>query len=277
MKQLNPYLRYINRTTGIKNKQYTRTYDCRLLYVLSGGGKMLTEGRELTLGPGTLLYYPAGISYLLVADKETNISFYTVNFDFVDGYPQEGVMPPACLADYDEARLCPSQTELGRELFLTAFCAEGSDNLRWYLSRLHELHIAREDNSLISAVLAALIEEICHLDNRSKTNNRTVEDALGYMKLHFAEPLTNSDIASALGYHPYYLGALFRKELGKTPRQRLDEIRLRHAEILLSEGEMTIYEIAEACGFKTPEHFTKRFKNSHGATPTEYRRHLRLV
>ncbi len=240
---------------------------------------MLTEGKVFALEPGTILYYPAGISYLLAADKSTNISFYTVNFDFTEGYPHEGVMPPVYVADYDEKKLCPSHIDLGEERFLCAFKAEGSENIHWYLSRLYELHLSKEKGKecLTAALLVALIEEIKHLNSRQKASNRTVEKALDYMHTHFKEPLTNTEIATALGYHPYYLGSLFRTHLGKTPRQCLDEMRLQHAKILLYEGEKTVYEIADACGFKTPEHFTKRFKQMHGVTPTDYRKHLRLV
>ena len=100
---------------------------------------------------------------------------------------------------------------------------------------------------------------------------------MAYIKANFKEPLSNGAVSRALKYHPYYLGALFRTHLGKTPREYIDEVRLAHAAELLALTDGGISEISAECGYKTPEHFTRRFKLHYGQTPTEWRKRRRLI
>ena len=94
MKNLAPYLRFISCTSSLPNKRHTVAYDCRFLYVLSGSGKILIDGGELTLTPDTLLYYPSGIRYHLKSSPDDPMQFITVNFDFTCGYGKSGVLRP---------------------------------------------------------------------------------------------------------------------------------------------------------------------------------------
>ena len=102
-------------------------------------------------------------------------------------------------------------------------------------------------------------------------------DVMEYIKANFGQSLNNKSLAAIFSYHPYYLGDLFRKHLGKTLHAYIDEVRLNHASELLLLTEKSIYEIAAACGYKNAEHFTRRFRGSYGMAPTEWRNRRRLV
>lgn len=54
-----------------------------------------------------------------------------------------------------------------------------------------------------------------------------------------------------------------------------DESPLVHAHSLLNQPNLTIYEIAEECGYKNPQQFSIDFKNQFGCSPDEYR--LRMI
>ena len=278
MKNLSPYLRFISRTSSLPNKRHTVAYDCRFLYVLSGRGKILIDKGEINLAPDTLLYYPAGIRYHLKSSPSDPMEFITVNFDFTDRYGKSGVLRPVYAENYDERLLQASQKDIDEPLFLEPFVTEGAQGLRSYLVKAIE--ISREGgeyaDALISSLLSGLILEILHCQNRSLPNNKIILDATAYIKAHFKESLTNVSIAASLKYHPYYLGALFREHLGKTLREYIDEVRLTHSAELLALTDLSIYETALSCGYKTAEHFTRRFKLRYGITPTEWRKR-RLV
>lgn len=278
MKNFSPYLRFISRTSSLPNKRHTVAYDCRFLYVLSGRGKILLEGGELSLTPDTLLYYPSGIRYHVKSSPSEPMQFITVNFDFTDGYEKSGVLRPVYTENYDEALLQPSQKEIDEPLFLSPFLVEEAGNLLDYLVKAIE--ISREggeySEQLTSSLLRSLILEILHGKNRSLPNNKIILEATAYIRANFKEPLTNGSIANTLKYHPYYLGSLFREHLGKTPREYIEEVRQAHAAELLALTDFSIYEIAMCCGYKTAEHFTRRFKLHYGTTPTEWRKR-RLV
>ncbi len=66
------------------------------------------------------------------------------------------------------------------------------------------------------------------------------------------------------------------KELtGETPNRLISQARLNKAAALLSEGQLSIAEIAFAVGFSSPSYFTRSFARQYGMTPHEWVTHSR--
>ncbi|MGO1520774.1 MAG: helix-turn-helix domain-containing protein, partial [Sphingobacterium sp.] len=57
---------------------------------------------------------------------------------------------------------------------------------------------------------------------------------------------------------------------GYSPGDYLRTYRLKHASMLLLEGNYRISEIAYKVGFKSPSYFTKAFLKAFQMTPTEF-------
>ena len=93
-----------------------------------------------------------------------------------------------------------------------------------------------------------------------------------YINAYASDPdLTPAGIASSIGVSLRYLHAIF-KEHGMTVTDYLIKRRLaRCMDDLLSPmaANRTITEIAHSNGFKTSAHFTRRFTEAYGRTPTE--------
>ena len=279
MEKLNPYLRFICKTSILPSKRHTIAYDCRFLYVLSGRGRILVDEGELPLEPNVLLYYPSGIRYHIRSEVDDPMHFITVNFDFTDNFEQKEPTCPVYVEQYDPALLMPSHEVLGEERFLSAFVIEGANHLLPYLVKLLETYDAggKYSEELCSSLLRTLALEILYSENFSKAHNKIVADTISYIHANFKESLNNQSIAAALNYHPYYLGNLFRKHLGKALHEYIDEVRLDHAAELLMLSDENIYEIASACGYKTAEHFARRFKLRFGVSPGQWRNRRRLI
>ena len=279
MKHLEPYLRHIAKMSSIINKRPTVAYDCRLFYVLSGKGKFISEGGEISLSADTLLYYPCGISYHFRPDPADPMAFITVNFDFTGNYGIRELLCPVYTEAYDPRLLQPSHKEIDEPCFLSAFLLSEASHLLVYLIKM--LAIKNSDityaEELCGSLLRSLLLEMLSCKDKSGPKNPIVNEAMAYIRNNFSEALTNERIAESVKYHPYYIGALFREHLGKTPHEYVDEIRLRHAEQLLLLSDGSIYEISSQCGYKTPEHFTRRFKLRYGMTPTAWRKRHRLI
>jgi transcriptional regulator GlxA family with amidase domain len=63
----------------------------------------------------------------------------------------------------------------------------------------------------------------------------------------------------------------FRRFLGVSPGQYMTEVKLDHARKLLSQTDLRMWEIAEACQM-TQDHFSYLFRTTTGQTPSAYRR-----
>jgi AraC-like DNA-binding protein len=66
-----------------------------------------------------------------------------------------------------------------------------------------------------------------------------------------------------------------RELLGRTPTEQLIERRLERAAELLAGGDGNVGEVAYAVGFRSVSHFTNRFRDRFGVTPSAWRRGAR--
>jgi YesN/AraC family two-component response regulator len=59
---------------------------------------------------------------------------------------------------------------------------------------------------------------------------------------------------------------------GSSPREFIENIKLKQAARLLKDSDMNVSEIAYELGYSSPKYFTLRFKKMFGVTPTDYKK-----
>lgn len=91
----------------------------------------------------------------------------------------------------------------------------------------------------------------------------------------FTENLTLAEIAENVGVHPVHLAQTFHKTYHCTVGDYVRKLRIEYACRELAASEKPIVEIALAAGFCDQSHFTRTFKRSMGAAPSQYREFLR--
>lgn len=79
------------------------------------------------------------------------------------------------------------------------------------------------------------------------------------------------DLASAAAVTPEHLCRLFRRSLSRSPVETVWLARLDRALELVLRTNFSVAEIADACGFASPFHFSRRFKQAYGAPPRALR------
>lgn len=99
----------------------------------------------------------------------------------------------------------------------------------------------------------------------------TLAPALKYIEKNYYDPrLDNATLAEQCRISEVYFRKLFTEQYKVSPKQFIIDIRISKAKQLLSEGDMKIVAVSEACGFSNPYHFCRTFKSHVGMTPTEY-------
>lgn len=96
--------------------------------------------------------------------------------------------------------------------------------------------------------------------------------ALKFMQENFAEGPTLVDIAKTVQLSPFHFHRRFTELLGLTPKQFLLECQINQAKHDLLARDKELAQIARDCGFAHQSHFTSRFKQATGLTPTRWRR-----
>jgi transcriptional regulator GlxA family with amidase domain len=87
------------------------------------------------------------------------------------------------------------------------------------------------------------------------------------MEQNIEEPISPATLAADVGMSTRQLERLFRRYLNRSPKRYYMELRLGKARNLLMQTDMTIINVALACGFTSPSHFSKCYRAQYGTTP----------
>lgn len=88
------------------------------------------------------------------------------------------------------------------------------------------------------------------------------------------EPLPLAQLARAVGVSRQHLVRAFGRELGHPPQEAVRRLRLARAADLLARTDLAVAEVADACGFDDPFHFSRAFRRLHGVAPRTFRERL---
>ena len=122
--------------------------------------------------------------------------------------------------------------------------------------------------------LLAVLDRLVRKDlkaNRKKYANYYTLKADSILAKRYSEKLTLKSVSEELGITPNYLSALYKNCLGVGFSDRLCELRMKKAETLVLEGDLSASDIAQAVGFDDESHLRRRFKQYFGIGMKEYR------
>ncbi|MDW4496522.1 GlxA family transcriptional regulator [Sulfitobacter sp. D35] len=87
------------------------------------------------------------------------------------------------------------------------------------------------------------------------------------MEQAIEEPISPSVLAKNVGMSTRQLERLFRRYLSRSPKRYYMELRLQKARNLLMQTDMSVINVALACGFASPSHFSKCYRAHYDTTP----------
>ncbi|KIN72478.1 GlxA family transcriptional regulator [Sulfitobacter guttiformis] len=87
------------------------------------------------------------------------------------------------------------------------------------------------------------------------------------MEGNIEEPISPSILAQDVGMSTRQLERLFRRYLNRSPKRYYMELRLQKARNLLMQTDMSVINVALACGFASPSHFSKCYRAHYDNTP----------
>ncbi len=87
------------------------------------------------------------------------------------------------------------------------------------------------------------------------------------MEANIEEPISPAVLAKEVGMSTRQLERLFRRYLNRSPKRYYMELRLQKARNLLMQTDMSVINVALACGFASPSHFSKCYRAHYQTTP----------
>ena len=80
------------------------------------------------------------------------------------------------------------------------------------------------------------------------------------------------DLARQVGTNEFTLKKGFKELFGTTVFGYWNDLKMRYAQKMLLEQNTPIYQVAEAIGYKNPQHFTTAFKRKYGIVPSAFKK-----
>ncbi len=125
----------------------------------------------------------------------------------------------------------------------------------------------------LSAKSWEIVSYFCTHDKSNVNRIRDyVERAKTFIESDFNTGITVADIAKQLNLDRSYFSTMFKKNVGISPQEYLNEYRLSMAAKLLISGQKSVSETAYATGYTDIVNFSRMFKKHFGISPSEYKK-----
>ncbi len=126
---------------------------------------------------------------------------------------------------------------------------------------------------LCRCLCEALEKELQALrEQQLRQEDRPIRIAMEYVQQNYAQHITLEDVAAMCGFNATYFSEVFKRKSGKNFSDYLTEVRMTAAKELLRNTRKTIYDVADAVGYKDAKYFSQQFTRYAGMKPTEYRK-----
>lgn len=99
-----------------------------------------------------------------------------------------------------------------------------------------------------------------------------IRKVMSYVEEHYKENISLQDVSDLLGIGKEYFCRFFKKNMGISFLQYLNEVRLSHIYQGLMDTDLPIAELMEENGFSNQKLFNRSFKELYGCTPSSVRK-----
>lgn len=228
---------------------YTRFY-----YILSGECNIQPiEGQPFEMKAGQCYLLPAGWSFSYFCEEEMEHLYFHVRLTGTDGVD--------LLSDCRQPLSDSFQPEEGT--WFRPFLESGS---------LLEGLCMRQ--RLLGKIFALLQQNGVVLEDRRYS--AAVRQAIAYIRANPSIQLRVPEIAQYAFSSESTLTKRFRKEVGMSIGEYVDEVVFSEASAMLHQNQFSVQEISERFGFCDPFYFSRRFRERFGMSPREYSKSVRI-
>ncbi len=130
-----------------------------------------------------------------------------------------------------------------------------------------ELANAVADQLIYSAIRTDQDTQRLSIPTRIGVRHPKLSRVIQMMEQNLEEPISPALLAQEVSMSTRQLERLFRRYLSRSPKRYYMELRLQKARNLLMQTDMTVINVALACGFASPSHFSKCYRSHYKTTP----------
>ena len=249
------------------------THDfCQLTIITGGSAEIVINGNSLSVGEGDV-YIIGGFSIHYLRNTK-KLQYINILFDQKDLVAVAGdlkndsaftslfIMQPSVTGT-----TASNHVHIGYETLQTV--------LNLVDTMLAEIRTAAPGSDVMTnASFLALVVRLVRAYTRKNAARRREENPLAkavhHMEKHYTEEIAIRDLAQLCHMSERQFRANFQARYNCSPKQYLITLRIRRAGYLLEHTELSIGEVAEACGFEDSSYFSRLFRRKMGVAPKRY-------
>lgn len=245
-------------------EHYKNQYSYKIMVYTSGSAYMEIENKSGICRAGDAAFLLPGDTYRIL-NRFGDFSVINAYFGFCppkveDQYTEQKY--------FDRAKCAPRVTfddaPMLNESFFTA-----APSVTAAAVRLLQLCSCTQNNTfvqnaLVCNMLAELLAVFADTNEEKARIDRCITENL-------CNGITAASAAALLKVHPVHLNRLMKKHMHCTTSEYIMRKKIERAKLYLVETNMSITDIAYTLGFFDSAHFSGKFKNMCGLTPTEYK------
>lgn len=171
--------------------------------------------------------------------------------------------------EFDEVDLTKSVFTLDGNRMTTAGGTASIDLFLQIIANDHGEQLASSvaDQQIYSSIRTDQDTQRLSVPTRIGVRHPKLSQVIQMMESNLEEPISPSILAKDVGMSTRQLERLFRRYLNRSPKRYYMEIRLQKARNLLMQTDMSVINVALACGFASPSHFSKCYRAHYETTP----------
>ena len=173
------------------------------------------------------------------------------------------------LEEFDEVDLTKSVFVIDGNRMTTAGGTSSIDLMLKFIANDHGEELATEvaDQLIYTSIRTDQDTQRLSIPTRIGVRHPKLSQVIRMMEANIEEPISPATLASNVGMSTRQLERLFRRYVNRSPKRYYMELRLSKARNLLMQTDMSVINVALACGFTSPSHFSKCYRAHYNTTP----------
>ncbi len=171
--------------------------------------------------------------------------------------------------EFEEVQLTKSVFVIDGNRMTTAGGTASIDLMLTLIATDHGEELASQvaDQMIYTTIRTDQDTQRLSIPTRIGVRHPKLSQVIRMMEQNIEEPISPSILAQDVGMSTRQLERLFRRYLNRSPKRYYMELRLQKARNLLLQTDMSVINVALACGFASPSHFSKCYRAHYDTTP----------
>jgi AraC-like DNA-binding protein len=230
--------------------------------VLSGRARYAVNGRAYDLTPGRISCVSRGDTLEITALGRRPFAFLVLSFTLYDIH---GTMVPLRDLGFPPVAALRRPKKIAARLRAMLRIFRGKDPSK-------ETRLSARLIALVMALREELSGGAVRRAYPAGRQKERLERAVGYIYANLNRKLTLTEVARAACLNASYFNRLFKATLGESPMAFIARLKIERARSVLLNSELTVKQVAEAFGFQSQAHFSRKFKGVCGEPPAVFLR-----